>query len=412
MSEMRLISAPAVVPLLPGGPPWLPDAAVALDDDDTVRAVGKRDDLRRRFADAIEDRASGALLPGLVNAHTHLELSALAGEVAGGAGLPAWADACVRAGEEQTYEQRRDAATGAAAEALRLGTAAVGDVGNSLAALSGIAAAGLRGTIFHELLGSRDARTGDALTDAARERALASKGHPWPVGLGYVPAPHAPYSADPGLLRRIFAAAARTGLPTSIHVAEDPDELALLRDGSGRWPAILEAMGVDVAMRVPRQEPLAYLAGLGAFAGPAPPLLVHMVHTSPLERARAREAGATVVLCPRSNLHIGGTLPDVPALVAEGVALALGTDSLASTPDLSLFAEIATLREAFPSLPALAWLEAATSAGARALRLETCGALAPGRRPGVLDVSVDDLAAPLESLVRDPHPPLRWMARA
>jgi cytosine/adenosine deaminase-related metal-dependent hydrolase len=408
---MRIVSAPVVVPMVPGGAPWLPDAAVALDDGDTIRAVGPRADLRRRFGDAPEERAAGVLLPGLVNAHTHLEHSALAGEVPGGAGLVAWAGACMHAGEEHTHEQRRDAAGRAAAEAVRLGTAAVGDVGNSLASLPGIAAAGLRGTIFHELLGSRDTRTGDALADAARERAVASKGHPWPVGLGYVLAPHAPYSADPGLLRRIFAAAARTGLPTSIHVAEDPDELALLRDGSGRWPAALEAMGVDVAMRVPRQEPVAYLAGLGAFAGPAPPLLVHMVHASPDDRRLAHEAGATVVLCPRSNLHIGGRLPDVPALLADGVALALGTDSLASTPDLSLFGEIAALREAFPSVPALHWIEAATSGGARALRLEACGALSPGRRPGLIDVGVD-VTAPIEALVRNPHPPIRWMARA
>jgi len=117
------------------------------------------------------------------------------------------------------------------------------------------------------------------------------------------------------------------------------------------------------------------------------------------------------VLCPRSNLHIGRRLADVPALLADGVALALGTDSLASTPDLSLFGEIAVLRDAFPAVPALTWLEAATSGGARALRLETCGALAPGRRAGVIDVAVGDPAAPLESLVRDPLPSVRWMAR-
>ena len=409
---MRLVSARAVVPMVPGGPAWLPEGAVALDDDDAIRAVGPRAELRRRFSDAPEQRAEGALLPGLVNAHTHLELSALAGDVPGGAGLVAWAMASMQAGEEHTHEQRRDAAASAAAEAVRLGTAAVGDVGNSLASLSGIAAAGLRGTIFHELLGSRDARTGDALADAARERALASKKHPWPVGLGYVPAPHAPYSADPDLLIRIFAAAARTGLPTSVHVAEDPDELALLRNGTGRWPAVLAAMGVDVAARVPRTSPVAYLAAMGAFAAPAPPLLVHMVHASADDRRVARITGATAVLCPRSNLHIGGHLPDVPALLADGVALALGTDSLASCPDLSVLGEVATLAAHFPEVPALVWLEAATRGGAQALRLEACGALAPGRRPGRIDVAGDDLNAPLEALVRVPTPPVRWMARA
>jgi cytosine/adenosine deaminase-related metal-dependent hydrolase len=409
---MRIVSAPAVVPMAPGGPPWLPDAAVALEDDDTVRAVGPRAEIRRRFADAPETRAEGALLPGLVNAHAHLELSGLLERVPGGAGFIAWLGGYLGAAEEETPEARRDAALRGAADMVRFGTAAVGDVGTSLAAMPGIAAAGLRGTMFHELLGSRDARTGDALADAARERALAIKGHPWPLGLGYVPAPHAPYSADPDLLRRIFAAAARTGLPTSIHVAEDEDEVALLADGTGRWPGVLTSMGIDFARRVPRTSPVAYLAAQGAFAGPSPPLLVHMVHASADDRRRAREAGATAVLCPRSNLHIGGRLPDVPALLADGVALALGTDSLASVRDLSLFGEIATLRAAFPAVPALTWLEAATASGARALRLETCGVLTSGRRPGLIDVAVGDLAAPLESLVRDPLPPLRWMARA
>src|SRR5215468_9307026 len=99
---MRLVSAPVVVPMGPGGPPWLADGAVALDDEDTVRAVGPRAELRRRFADAEEQRAEGALLPGLVNAHTHLELSGLAGDVPGDGGLVAWTGACVAAGEELT----------------------------------------------------------------------------------------------------------------------------------------------------------------------------------------------------------------------------------------------------------------------------------------------------------------------
>jgi cytosine/adenosine deaminase-related metal-dependent hydrolase len=408
---MRIVSAPAVIPMAPGGPPWLPEGAVALDDDDTVRAVGPRAELRRRFSDASEQRAEGALLPGLVNAHTHLELTGLHDKVPGGHGMIAWVGAYLRAAEAEGPEARREAGLRGAADIARFGAAAVGDVGTSLASLPGIVAAGLRGTFFHELLGSRDARTGDALADAARERALAAKDQPWPAGLGYVPAPHAPYSADPRLLQRLFEAAARTGLPTTIHVAEDPDELALLRDGSGRWPEVLRAMGIDPGPRIPRREPVAYLAGLGAFKGPAPPLLVHMVHASADDRRRAREAGATAVLCPRSNLHIGGRLPDAPTLLADGVALALGTDSLASSPDLSLFGEIATLRAAFPALPAATWLAAATTGGARALRLESCGALAPGRRPGVIDVAGGDPAAPRESRVRDPHPPGRWMAR-
>jgi cytosine/adenosine deaminase-related metal-dependent hydrolase len=301
------------------------------------------------------------------------------------------------------------AAIGAAAGAGFVGTVAIGDVGNSLRAVDGIGRARLAGVLFHELVGSREAATGDALADAARERREISG---WPERLGYVPAPHAPYSAGPDLLARIFAAAAAAGHATSIHVAEDEDEVALLRDGSGRWPAFLAGIGVDPSTRVPHKTPVGYLASLGAFQTETPPLLVHMVHASADDRRLAREAGATVVLCPRSNLHIGGRLPDVDALVAEGGPLAIGTDSLASVPDLSLWAEMATLAAHFPAVPAARWLDAATRGGARALGLRGFGSLTQGAKPGVLDVLTEDTAAPLESLVRDPTPTLRWVARA
>jgi aminodeoxyfutalosine deaminase len=404
----RLISARWVIPVERSP---IADGAVALDPDGTVRMVGTRAALRAEFPAAAEERAEGVLLPGLINAHCHLELSALSQAVPGGDGLVPWATALMKAAAPIPRERRRAAAGEAAAAAARLGTAAVGDVGNTLDAAPAIGAAKLGGVLFHELVGSREAATGDALSDAARERARADAEAEWPAGLGYVRAPHAPYSVGPDLLRRIFAASVNEGRATSIHVAEDPDEVALLRDGVGRWAAVLEALGVPPGSRVPGKSPVAYLADLGAFEG-APPLLVHMVHAGAEDRRIARAAGATVVLCPRSNLHIGGKLADVPTLLEDGLSIALGTDSLASTPDLSLWGEMATLTAHFPAVPAARWIEAATRGGAAGMRLPGHGTLAPGQRPGVLDVLIDDLASPLESLVRDSTPSLRWVARA
>ncbi|HMF44402.1 MAG TPA: amidohydrolase family protein, partial [Polyangia bacterium] len=298
---MRVVSARWVVPIVRTP---IPEGAVALADDGEVLAVGGRAELRAEFPDAAEERAEGVLLPGLVNAHTHLELSHHADAVPGGKGLFAWATTLMSVRKDDAPERQRAAAATAAAAAVALGTAAVGDVGNSLAAAPGIGRAGLAGVLFHELFGSREMATGDAVADAARERAAAAAD--WPDRLGYVPAPHAPFSVSPELFTRIFAAAAAAGRATSIHVAEDEDELALLRDGSGRWPALLAGMGVDVATRVPRKSPVAYLASLGAFETTTPPLLVHMVHAGADDLRIAREAGAPIVLCPRSNLHIGG----------------------------------------------------------------------------------------------------------
>lgn len=421
----RLLSAPWVIPV---SRPPIREGALAVDAVGTVIAVGSRADLLRDLSahpPLPETRGQGALVPGLVNAHTHLELSWLAGAVPGGDGVIAWtrrlaarlAAPRIPTDAKPAARDADDATTAAfaaAAVARDLGTAALGDVGNGTAGWRAMAHAGLGGLFFHELVGSRERRTGDALADAATERAAIPEAAR-PGTIAAVPAPHAPYSVGPALLRRIFAAAAAAGLPTSIHLAEDADELALLERGGGGWPDVLRAMGVDPAERTPHLGPCAYLDGLGAFAPFAPPpLLVHMVHASADDRARARAAGATVVLCPRSNLYIGGRLPDVRALCDEGVALALGTDSLASTPDLSLWSEMATLARALPEQPPRRWLEAATVGGARALGLDaTLGQLEVGRQPGILDV----LLAPGETdperaLVADPAPTLRWLALA
>jgi cytosine/adenosine deaminase-related metal-dependent hydrolase len=432
----RMISAPWVLPMTQ---PAIPDGAVVVDDSDTILDVGRRAELAARHPHAVEERADGALLPALVNAHCHLELSALAGAVPGGAGLVAWASRLMPLIKDVAPARTTATATAAARAMVDCGTAAVGDVGNSLAAVPAIAAAGLRGVFFHELVGSREARDGGALADAAREldgflmpppgpratnptlpSSSSSSSSPspspspsWPRGLAYVPAPHAPYSVGRELFREILHVAARAAVPTSVHVAEDRDELLLLRDGTGRWPAILARLGVDPATRIPGLSPVAYLAALGAFNAPAPPLLVHMVHASAEDRRLARAAGATAVLCARSNLHISGDLPDVNALLADGIYLALGTDSLASTADLSLWGEIATLASRFPGVAPAVWLDAATHGGAAAMQLTSLGSLNPGLRPGIIEVSCPaGGSSPEAALVRDPRPTVSWRARA
>ena len=436
---MRLISARWVIPIV--GPPIAEGAVVLADQVDqadqadqstidatggsaldatssTVLAIGTRADLRRDYPGASETRAEGALCPGLVNAHAHLELSALAGCVPGGDGVINWTRRLATCLAEQdpgaVVSAALDAAR-AAIDAKAFGTAAIGDVGNGTAGWRALGRAGLRGVFFHELVGSREARTGDALGDATKERATVPESER-PKGVNVVPAPHAPYSVGPDLMRRIFAAASAAGRATTIHLAEDIDEIQLLRDGGGAWPAVLRKMGVAPEERAPGLGPTAYLERLGAFAAPPSPLLVHMVHADGDDRRRARATGATVVLCPRSNLHIGGRLPDVPALIADGVRLAIGTDSLASVPNLSPWAEIATLAARFPDVPARTWLAATTTAGASALGLALLGSLAPGNRPGLLDVELEmdfsDGGDPERALVTNPNPRVRWMASA
>jgi cytosine/adenosine deaminase-related metal-dependent hydrolase len=375
------------------------DGAVALDGD-TILAVGPRAAVEARHGKA--ERLDAVILPALVNAHLHLELSHMAGMVPGGEGLPAWIELFVSARARTRQADALPAMTMAAEDLVRAGVAAVGDVSNSLDSLAPLAAAGLAGTIFHEVFGVTPHRMADAL---ARASALRARAPAPPPGLRVVPSPHALYSTHhPSLVDLLRAG------PGSIHLAEDPAERTFVATGKGGFGHLLARMGAAGVDLVPRAR--------SAVALVAPHLAAHhlAVHCVDLDDEDVRllaASGATVVLCPRSNEYIGGALPRLDALLAAGIPLAVGTDSLASAPSLAPLADVARLRRAFPAIPAarvvaLAWNGAAVGA-------PHVGALRPGSAPGILaaptgGAPVED---PFELLVAlgAEERPFEWIAR-
>jgi len=381
---IRLVSAPWVLPGLAPGPGGvaaaaaIPDGAVALDGDVVVE-VGPAAELTRRHGPA--ERLDAVLLPALVNAHLHLELSHLAGAVPGGDGLAPWIERFVKT-RLATDDGLAGPAMAQAAQALvRAGVAAVGDVSNTLASHAALAAAGLAGTVFNEVFGTAPARLAAAREEARRRRAAT----PPAPGLRVVESPHAVYSTDPAGLLELLA-----GPPASIHLAEDPAERQLLAEGGGPFAALVARMGGPTPPAGRARSAMALAAphlGRGWLA-------VHCVDLDEEDLRALARSGATAVLCPRSNAHISRAVPPLPALLAAGVPLAVGTDSLASSPSLSPLAELAALRAAFPGVAAsrllpLAWNGAAVGAPA-------VGRLAPGSAPGLL-------AAPLRgATVPDP----------
>lgn len=394
---VRVVSAPWV--LAGGRDGAIADGAVALEGD-TVVAVGPRAEVEARFGKG--ERLDALILPALVNAHLHLELSHMAGAVVGGEGLPAWIELFVSARARLRERDPAVAMTMGAEDLVRAGVAAVGDVSNTLLSLAPLAAAGLAGTIFHEVFGVTPRRIADALLAAKEMRARAPAP---PPGLRVVQTPHAIYSTHHATLVDLLRAG-----PGSIHLAEDPAERAFAATGTGAFGHLVARMGGSARDVVPR--------GRSAVAVLAPHLAphhlaVHCVDVDDEDVALLRGSGATVVLCPRSNLFIGGKLPPLDRLLAAGVPLAVGTDSLASSPSLAPLAELAALRRAFPAVPAarllpLAWNGAAVGA-------PHVGALAPGRAPGVLALPLGGARAddPLETLLAlgAEERPFQWLAR-
>ena len=381
---------------------------------------------RAESARASPGRARGArrgraCCPALVNAHCHLELSALAGAVPGGGGPHRLGDAAASRWSRDARPDARRARppTAAAAAMVAAGTAAVGDVGNTPGRGARQSAPPACAAIFfHELVGSRDARDGRrARRRRPRARRLADRRRrpaPGRMASATCPRPTPPTPSGPSSSARSSHAPRAPACRRRSTSPRTATRSRCCATAAARWPAVLAAHGRRRRRRAsPGQPPVAYLASLGAFDGRAPPLLVHMVHADADDRRRAREAGATAVLCPRSNLHIGGGCPTSPALLADGVRLALGTDSLASTPDLSLVGRDgdagARASRRCPPRPGSRPPPAAAPSAMRPRR--AAAALTPGKRPGVLDVMPHDRsrAAPLEPrwcAIPTPHRPL------
>ena len=336
------------------------------------------------------DLGNVALLPGLINAHVHLELSWLRGRVPPAARFTDWVKQLVatRRGVERADDPTiLEPLRAAIGELQASGTVAVGDISNSLASPDPMHAAGLDGVVFHELLGFRE-RDG-ALIDRTRAERAAAPGR---VSL----APHAPYSTSPELFRAIRAAVDASACRiTSVHLGESPEETELLATGTGPWRGMLELIGVwreDWA--IPGRGPVEYLDGLGVLDRQT--LVVHGVQFDDAALARLAAIGATLVTCPRSNQWVGVGVPPIERFYRSGVAVAVGTDSLASVEDLNLFSELKAMRWIAPGVPAAKLLESATLIGARALGLDAeLGSLTPGKRAEILAIElpgpVDDI---------------------
>jgi cytosine/adenosine deaminase-related metal-dependent hydrolase len=221
-----------------------------------------------------------------------------------------------------------------------------------------------------------------------------------------VTSPHAIYSTHhPSLVALLRAG------PGSLHLAEDPAERALVATGAGGFGRLFDRLGIGPGKElVPRSR--SAVALVAPHLAPHH-LAVHCVDLDGEDLADLAATGATVVLCPRSNRFIGGALPRLDALLEAGIPLAVGTDSLASSPSLSPLADVAALRRAFPSIPPsrivpLAWNGPAVGA-------PHVGALAAGSSPGVLlaPTSGPPVEDPFEALVAfaETGRPFSWLAR-
>ncbi len=364
---------------------WVLPIAAPPIENGVVEIVSRRDVATGPWTPAngtATDLGDAALMPGLVNAHTHLELSWMAGLVPPKASMDEWIRTLMtvrRAGPAGGDDVVAKSALAAMVTMHDRGTVLVGDISNTLITPGLLAASGLRGVVFHELIGfaggDPDRIVREAQARIAEHRAL-------PLELSVVA--HAPYSVSPDLISAI-ARAPRTA-PLAIHLGESVEELEFLSTGQGPIRHMLEHLGVWTdTWPVPGCDPVEYIARLG-YLQPGT-LVVHGVHLKPPALETMRAAGAVLVCCPRSNRWVGAGSPPLARFYDAGVPVVFGTDSLASVDTLDMFDELAEARRVAPGVPASSLLDSATRQGARALGLGAlCGSIEPGRRASLIAV--------------------------
>jgi len=312
-------------------------------------------------------QADLCLLPGLVDAHVHLQLEPLRGRTPPRAFVP-WVEAVMAAQRGALPLQLRQRARRAASMLLRDGAVAFGEIDGSGQSLAALRATPASGRSYRELTGFH--LGAEASRALVRERRLAAAGA-FATGLS----PHAPYSVSPEL----FAAARAASRYLTVHCAETAEEQEFLRRGRGPFRDLLQQLGrLPDGFRAPGIGAVRWLERLGVLA---PTTL--LVHCQELERgdvARIAGAGAPVVVCPGTIDWFDRTPPPVPRWLRAGIPVALGTDSRASNDAWSMRHELRRAAALWPDLAPSELLAMATTAGGRALRLPGLGRLRRGGR--------------------------------
>lgn len=350
---------------------WRRDCLVVWGRDGRLLTMGRTGG---RVADV-------ALVPGLINAHAHLQIAPLARPER--EFLP-WVGAVMAARSAASPAHERAQLRQALAQLIAGGATAVGDIDATGRAGDHLARAPVRSRSYRELTGFH--------LDATAARALVRQR--WRRGDGAMQSglsPHAPYSVSAAL----FAAAASRTRSLAVHCAELPEEQQFLHAGTGPFRDLLDRLGrLPAGFRPPRLGAVRWLQQLGVLR-----VGTQLVHCQELERgdaARIAESGATIAVCPGTIAWFGRKPPPVGAWLAAGIPVALGTDSAASNDGLSMRVELVRAARLWPGLAPDQLLAMATTHGAASLGLRGAGRLRPGGRADF--VVVPALATPEATL--------------
>ncbi len=408
---MRILSAKYVLPISSGP---VEDGAVAIDGT-VIVAVGKRKEITDKYPDAVHDNfGEAAVLPGFVNCHSHLEITAMRGLLDSVEhDFAAWLLKLTSTRNKFSDAEIEKAAIAGAVEGVRAGVTCFGDIGRyGKAGFEAIKATGLRGVLYQETEFSPEDKTaGDDLEKLKEKFLRLREGETELVEVGI--SPHSPYTVSRQLFEKIAEYALAENIKIAIHAAESQDEKSFLENGTGFFNDFYERYGIK--WQSPHCSSVEFLSSTGILG--AKPLLVHCVTASDTDIGLIAESGSSIAHCPKSNAKFGHGNAPLEKFLDAGIPVGLGSDSVASNNicdmlEESRFAALTarnrTERKRFIS--AAEAVESATLGGAKALGLDDkIGTLDAGKQADIAVVSLANIA---QRPVHDIHAALVFASNA
>ena len=383
--------------VLPISSPAIADGAIAVEGQRIISVAG-RVALVKGFPHAtVRDFGESAIIPGLINAHSHLELTAMRGFLENEeSDFFVWLKKLTMARlERMTVDDLYVSAAWGACEAVRAGVTCVADASNSAGeSMNALRDVGLRGIVFQESFGP-DPRLAKENFEKLKTKVARLREHETTLVKCGV-SPHAPYTVCTPQLEMISQFALDEDLPLMMHAAETTMEVSLIRDGRGPFADGLRNRGIE--WQAPGVSPIQYLNDHGVLQ--TRPLLAHCIHIDEADIEKLKQTETRVAHCPKSNSKLGHGRAPFRKLLDKGIDVGLGSDSVASNNTCDLleearFALLISRLESDDSHPARVItvdevLRTATLGGARTLGLEgQVGELREGCQADFVVISLD-----------------------